>query len=189
MERLRDTNYAGKVLIAHPNLPNDNIFNRTVIYIYQDDKRTGTVGVITNKRSRFGISDLAKEKNITFGDTSKFVYHGGPVNQQALVLLHTNDWQSSNTAPAGRKLCVTSDEFMIEKLNQQVPTYWRMFGGMSMWEPGQLNAEMSGRFPFRSENSWLVANAPEGLLFTTDGDKQWQKALELSSSQLFAQYI
>ena len=180
METLLDQNYVGKVLIAHPNLPHDNVFARTVIYLYQDDRRTGTVGVITNKKSRFDIRSLASEKGVEFGDTSQFVYHGGPVNQHALVLLHTNDWQSTNTAGAGRKLCVSSDEFMIEKLNNgQQPTYWRLFGGMSSWKPGQLNAELAGEYPFQAENSWLIADAPEGLLFTTDGDKQWQNALSL----------
>ena len=187
LEILLDS-YLGKVLIAHPNLDNGP-FARSVIYIYQDNPETGTVGVVTNRRSRYGLHDLAKDKGITFGDTNKWVYHGGPVKQQALVLLHTNDWSSANTAHAGRKLCISSDDFMMEKLNQQTPTYWRMFAGMSAWEPGQLNAELGGNYPFRPENSWLIADAPEGLLFTLDGDKQWQKALELSSNQMFTKYI
>jgi putative transcriptional regulator len=183
------SDYVGKVLIAHPNLNQDEPFHRTVIYIYQHDPEKGTIGVITNKKSRFSVADLAADKNIPFGDTSKFLYHGGPVNQQALVMLHTDDWTSSNTAPAGRKLCVSSDEFMIEKLSTgNEPAHWRMFGGMAAWGPGQLEAELSGTWPYRSENSWLIAKAPEQLLFGTDGDKQWQKCFEISSAQMFAQY-
>jgi len=182
-------NFVGKVLIAHPNLGTDQVFHRTVIYIYQDDARSGTVGVITNKKSRYSVADLAGDKNITFGDTSKYVYHGGPVNQQALVLLHTNDWNSTNTAPAGRQLCVSSDEFMLEKLNTgSEPSYWKLFGGMCAWTPGQLEAELAGEFPYKSENSWLIARAPDSVLFGIDGDKQWQKCFELSSAQLFSQY-
>lgn len=188
LEILHDS-LTGKVLIAHPNLPNNTPFARSVIYIYQDDSAKGTTGVMTNKRSRFGVHDIASDKGYDFGDKAKFVYHGGPVNPQALVLLHTNDWSSSNTVSAGRKLSLSSDDFMIQKLNQQVPTYWRLFAGMSTWEPGQLTAELEGRYPFRPENSWLIANAPEGLLFTLDGDKQWQKALELCSNQMFASYL
>lgn len=183
------TNYVGKVLVAHPNLGPTETFHRTVIYIYQDDPKAGSVGVITNKKSRYNISDLAADKNITFGDSTKFVYHGGPVNQQALVLLHTNDWASTNTAPAGRNLSVSSDDLMLEKLNTGIqPAYWRLFGGMCGWAPGQLDAEMNGVFPFRSENSWLIAQAPEQCLFGTDGDKQWQKCFELSSAQMFAKF-
>ena len=188
MEILHD-DLTGKVLIAHPNLPDKTPFARSVIYIYKDDSVKGTTGVITNKRSRFGVHDVASDKGFDFGDKAKFIYHGGPVNQQALVLLHTNDWSSSNTVPAGRKLCISSDDFMIQKLNNDTPTYWRMFAGMSAWEPGQLQAELRGVYPFRPENSWLIADAPEGLLFTLDGDKQWQKAMTLSSNQLFEQYI
>lgn len=183
------TNYLGKILIAHPNLPSDQIFHRSVVYIYQHDEQKGTVGVILNKRSRFSVSDVAADKKLHFGDTKKFVYHGGPVNQQALVLLHTNDWQSTNTAPGGKKLSVTSDEFMIEKLNTEQPAYWRLFGGMSAWQPGQLDAELSGVWPYRSENSWLVAEAPENMLFNLEGEKMWQKCFELSSRQMFSKYI
>jgi len=183
-------NYVGKLLISHPNVPPDNIFSRTVIYIYQHDERAGTVGVIINKRSRYPITEVAGEKGINFADTSKFVYHGGPVNQQALVLLHTDDWNSSNTAVAGKSLCVSSDNHMLEKIGVgNEPAYWRLFGGMCGWAPGQLNAELSGEWPYRPENSWLIADAIEDIVFSLDGDKQWQKCFQLSSDQLFKQYL
>jgi len=182
--------FVGKVLIAHPNLPSDQIFHRSVIYIYQHDNDKGTVGVITNKKSRYKVSDLAADKNIIFGDTTKRVYHGGPVNQQALVLLHTDDWSSANTAPAGNKLSVSSDDIMLQKIGSlDQPAYWRLFAGMAAWNPGQLTAELAGVWPYRSENSWLIAKADESILFETDGDKQWQKCFSLSSNQMFEQYI
>ena len=86
MEILHD-NLTGKVLIADPNLPDKTPFARSVIYIYNDDSVKGTTGVITNKRSRFGVHDVASDKGYDFGDRAKFIYYGGPVNQQAIVLL------------------------------------------------------------------------------------------------------
>ena len=38
----------GKLLIAHPNLPSDNWFNRTVIYVYNESPQQGTLGVTLN---------------------------------------------------------------------------------------------------------------------------------------------
>lgn len=181
--------YVGKLLIAHPNVKTGNIFHRSVIYIYQHDKKSGTVGVIVNKASRYTIADVANEKGIPFDDTSKHVYHGGPVNTRALVLLHSDDWTSKNTVSAGKKLSVSSDEFMLEKLSlSSQPAYWRLFGGMCAWAPGQLDAELRGEWPYRPENSWLVAESNDSLVYNYQGDKQWQKCFEASSNQLFDQY-
>lgn len=182
--------YAGKVLIAHPNIESGNIFKSTVIYIYQDDDKLGTLGVILNKKSRYTIADVCADKNIIFGDTTKYVYHGGPVNQQALVLLHSDEWKSSNTADAYNNLCVTSDNLMLEKIARgDEPAYWRLFGGMSGWQPGQLEAELSGEWPYRPENSWLVATISDEDLFLLDGKEQWQTAFNQCSKQLYDQYF
>ena len=180
----------GKLLIAHPNVERENIFSKTVIYVYQDDIEKGSLGVILNKPSRFLISDVCAEKNIVFGDTTKRVYHGGPINQQALVLLHSNDWSSKNTAEAGKNLCVSSDDHMLEKIaTGNEPAYWRLFGGMCGWAPGQLDAELSGQFPYRPENSWLVAEANDNLVYDYDGKSQWTNLVETSSQQMFDKYL
>ena len=182
--------YMGKLLIAHPNVEKENIFCKTVIYVYQDSPDQGSLGVILNKPSRFRISDVCAEKNIIFGDTTKRVYHGGPVNQQALVLLHSNDWSSQNTADAGNNLCVSSDNTMLEKIGSgNQPAYWRLFGGMCGWAPGQLQAELTGQFPYRPEHSWLIANATDDLIYGYDGRGQWSNLVETSSQQMFDKYF
>jgi len=179
----------GKLLIAHPNVPTGNPFHRAVVYLYQDNPSEGSIGVILNKPSKFTIQDVCKDKGIEYPWTKKVIYHGGPVTQNALVLLHTNDWSSSNTVHAGMNLCVSSDNVMFEKLSMgDEPLYWRLFGGMCGWAPGQLEAEMKGKWPYRAENSWLTADATDTFIFSTEGDKQWQQAFELSSTQLFDQY-
>jgi putative transcriptional regulator len=183
-------NKIGKLLIAHPNVEAENIFAKTVIYVYQDDSEQGSLGVILNKPSRFRITDIAAEKNIVFGDTTKKVYHGGPVNPQALVLLHSDDWYSTNTVGAGNNLCVSSDNNMLEKIsNGDEPAYWRLFGGMCGWAPGQLEAELSGQWPYRPENSWLTADANDSLIYDYDGKSQWTNLVEISSQQMFDKYI
>ena len=180
----------GKILISHPNVPDGNIFHRSVVYLYQDNPSEGSIGLILNKPSKFLVQDAARDKNIILPDLHNKIYHGGPVNQQALVMLHTNNWGSENTMPAGRQLCVSSDNLMFHKLaNGDHPAYWRMFGGMAGWAPGQLDAELSGKWPYRAENSWLIAEPTEEFLFMKNGEKQWQRAFELSSNQMFNQYF
>jgi len=183
-------NLEGKLLVSHPNMAKDSIFYKSVIYLYQDRVQQGSIGVITNKPSKFTLGDLCNEKAILGNTVQEMVYHGGPVNTNALVLLHTAGWSSQNTAGAGNNLFITSDNLMLEKLvHGDVPRYWRLFGGLCGWAPGQLIAELEGRYPFRAENSWLIAEPNTELLFEETGDKQWKTAVELSSQQMFDQYF
>ncbi len=69
------------------------------------------------------------------------------------------------------------------------PKKFRLFGGLSGWAPGQLLAELAGKWPYRPENSWLIADPTEELLFDQSYQKQWETALRLSSSQMFSQYF
>jgi len=180
----------GKLLIAHPNLPNGNPFKHSVIYIYEDTEHNGTVGVVLNYHSNFTVSDLCKQKGIIFPDGSQNLHKGGPVNEQAILMLHTDEWQSHNTSKAGPGLHISSDNIMFNKiaLGDQ-PAYYRIFAGMSAWQPGQLDMELRGQFPYKPENSWLLADANDSIIFEYDGDKQWQMAVELSSQQMIDQYF
>lgn len=176
--------FQGKCLISHPNVPQNSVFHKSVIYIHQDDPNIGTLGLILNKMSGFTVSDVCAEKGITFGDINQKVFHGGPINEQALQLLHTNDFMSSNTQSAGKNLLVSSDNFMLQKLGAgNQPAWWRLFGGMAGWAPGQLNAELKGEWPYRPENSWLIADLNEDQIFGIAGEKQWLVAFEVCSKQ------
>jgi len=181
----------GKLLVAHPHFPLNSPFAKSVIYIYQDDSVNGTVGVVINKPSRTSISELAGQNNINFGDTQKMVYMGGPINRSSLLLLHTNDWHSANTAAAGPTLRVSSDNHMLMKLSHDTnqPCYWRLFIGTSGWAPGQLDAEMKGNPSLGSAGSWLTCDLEESIMFNKDGDKQWHNALALCSQQTMDQYF
>lgn len=179
----------GQLLIAHPNLPYETPFFETVIYLYEDGPQ-GCVGVILNLESSFRLSDLFAEKGIYYDDKNRFLHHGGPVNDHAVVMLHSDEWYSSNTMDAGKGLCVSSDNTMLERLaTGDEPAYWRLFAGMSAWSQKQLEMELSGQFPYTTENAWLTAEANDDIVFNYDHELQWQTAVELASSQLFEKYI
>ena len=184
-------NRIGKLLVAHPHFPLNSPFAKSVIYIYQDDPVNGTVGVVINKPSRTSVSDIASQNNVIFGESKELVYMGGPVNKSSLLLLHTNDWHSANTAAAGARLRISSDNHMLMKLSHDTnqPAYWRLFIGLSSWMPGQLDAEIQGNPPFGPIGSWLTCEADESIMFNCAGDKQWHKAVELCSQQTIDQYF
>jgi putative transcriptional regulator len=184
------TNYKGKLLVATPVLNGNVVFAQSVVYIY-DDKRNGKnprqiSGVILNKPSQFKISSLGSLKDIPFDPSleMKFVYKGGPVSDTSVVLLHTNEWVSTNTLKADHNLSITSDLLMIEKLaTGNEPKGWRMFAGMSVWTPEQLDTEIN------EQHAWLTCDPANHCVFDYDQEEQWLKALELCSSQILSNYI
>lgn len=179
----------GSVLIAHPNSPKESFFYKSVIYLYQDKEKHGSIGLITNKPSRYSLAEVFQEKNLPFGITGK-IYHGGPVNTNALLLLHSPEWTSINTQFVQEDLCLTSDDNMLKKIaTGDHPAHWRLFGGLCGWGPGQLQAELKGRYPYKPENSWLIAKIDKNTLLNTSENEQWEMALELSSQQMFDQYF
>jgi len=182
-------NYQGKLLIAHPNLPRGNPFKDTVIYITQD-QGNATIGVVLNINTPQSIQQLCNDKGILFTDGTQTVFKGGPINSSAMLMLHTNEWASQHTLDAGHSYSVSSDTFMFEKLGTgNAPLYYRMFAGITAWQPGQLTAEIKGQGPFSGELGWLVANPDDNIIFGSHGSEQYQNALNLCSQQTFDQYI
>ena len=179
----------GKLLIAHPCLPKGNPFRKSVIYIYEDNKN-GTLGVVLNYNSSYSVRELCNQKGILFGDGTKQLHKGGPVNEQAILMLHSDEWQSQNTTEAGKNYRISSDNLMFQKISLgDCPAYYRIFAGMAGWAVGQLDMELKGQFPYKPENSWLTADANDSILFDYDGDEQWHKAVSLSSKQMINQYF
>lgn len=173
--------YQGKLLVAHPNL-NDGLFARSVIYLYQHDPR-GALGLILNKPTPWKLSNFLFEKGFEYLGSEIF-YKGGPVNEKAIVLLHDNNWYSSNTMQVGNNLAISSDLVMLEKLaTGNFPNKWRIFSGISSWGPGQLEMEIG------SSNGWQIAAPNDTIVFDQDGERQWNKAVQLCSQQLIDQYI
>ena len=173
----------GKLLIANPNFPSESPFAKSVIYIYQDDEINGTHGVILNKSSRRSIAMMCEQNEIMFPDTRPMLYLGGPVSPNALIMLHSDEWSSSNTAAAGPGLRISSDTHMFFKMaTGNEPIYWRTFAGKAAWNVWQLDKELEGEFPY-VKNMWLIADANDDVVFNYDGEDQWIKAVDLCSQQ------
>lgn len=185
-----DMHRKGQLLISHPNLKVTNPFNRTVIYIYQDHPQQGTAGLVLNRPGSVTVKEMARESHTMYPDGHTLVHQGGPINPQAITILHSDEWQSTNTVSAGNGLAISSDELMLEKISTgNCPIYWRTFSGMCGWQPGQLEAELKGTFPYVKEQSWLTVQGDCATLFDSDGDEQWQHCLKLSGQKMFDAYF
>jgi putative transcriptional regulator len=178
----------GKLLIANPNFPSVSPFAKTVIYIYQDDSSIGTVGVILNKPT-ISVTEFCEDNGIMFPDDQARIHKGGPVSSTSILILHTDEWESSNTVKVGNRLSISSDNHMFLKMSTgNEPIYWRTFYGVSAWHPGQLDKELQGDAPY-ANNMWLIADADDDVLFNYDGHDQWVRAVDMCSQQTIAHFF
>jgi putative transcriptional regulator len=175
----------GQLLIAHPNLPKNNPWHKRVIYVFSDDHKTGTQGIIINHPTKYSVTNFITGKG--FHDmplSPESMRIGGPVNPKVIFMLHTDEWYSSSTHQVSNQLAISCDDFMLHKMSvQDQPSLWRMFAGMCSWAPGQLDMELRGQPPYRPENSWLTATANYNIIFEYDGERQWDKCFALASKQ------
>ena len=171
----------GKILVAHPNLES-GLFGKSVILI-TEAHQTGTVGFIMNKPSPHNLNQIMQERGISW-ELGDVLYQGGPLNTSALVMVHTEDFSSSNTMYLPGGLAISSDELMIEKvLMGNRPNAFRLVTGICSWAPGQIQQEIN------HNKSWLTATPNDAMLFNSTGLKQWRKALNLVASETTAQYF
>lgn len=183
-------NRSGKLLVAHPNLPRGHYFKKSIIYVYSDSEQEGTLGLMLNIKSTLKINELFQSKNVSYPDSQSMVRLGGPVNTSAVIMFHTDDWASTNTADAHKNYHITSDVDMFRRISMQdEPRKWRIVMGTCSWGPGQLDLEMNGELPYQPESAWLVADPDESIVFDTDDEDQWARAIEISKTQLIDEYI
>lgn len=157
---------SGKLLVAEPFLRDPN-FVRSVVLLCEHGVE-GTVGFVLNNITDMTLGDLLPE----IYTPSLEIWQGGPVQTDTLHMLHRipailggNDigggiyWGGSYEAL----------QAMISNGNYD-PADLRLYVGYSGWSPGQLEQEMK-------DESWLVANATQQLLFDTAPKNVWKEAV------------
>ena len=176
-------NCTGKLLVAHPRLA-QGVFAQTVIFI-ADHNKHGAYGVVVNRPSpSASVNDIVTRAGAEpVEHLDEPLYHGGPVQEAQVVMLHTSEWYSSNTRPVGDDFAISSDTFMLEKLiMRNLPNFWRVFAGKAGWGPGQLEQELQ-------RGDWLTLDAKPSIVFTSGQASMWQLAIELCASQTIADYF
>ncbi len=158
---------AGRLLIAEPFLADPN-FARTVILLCEHGE-DGTVGFSLNRPTEHTLGDLLPELYTPLLP----VFQGGPVQLDTLHMLHRTPVAFGGTEIADGIYWGGSYEALQDCVvhNSYQPIDLRLFVGYSGWGPGQLEKELA-------EGSWLVANVTPELLFETDPDALWKRAID-----------
>ena len=152
----------GHLLISSPALHDPN-FRRTVVLITHHDEE-GAMGLVLSRPSEVRVEDAVAELAHLPG-TGEFVYIGGPVQPEAVVVLVEHE-EEPDAPIIGRIAFMEAGS----DLDELAVTRARVFAGYSGWGPEQLEGELE-------ENSWIVVPAEPDDVFAADPDELWRTVL------------
>lgn len=162
-----------QLLVAMPSM-GDPRFARTVIYMCSHNAE-GAMGLVINKPYpglTFPnlLTQLGIEPTI---DNDIIVRLGGPVETGRGFVLHSTDYmhQGSVKLDESRGIGLTATLDVLRAIANGTGPQRSLFAlGYAGWGPGQLNAEIQ-------ENAWLAAPADPDLIFDSDLDALWERAV------------
>lgn len=163
----------GHFLIANRRMRDRNFF-KTVVLIAEHGKN-GAMGIVLNRPSSITIAN-ALAGHFQLPEDTDCVYFGGPVEEQALFILHDQTGLEEQDAPVVPGVYVASSPVAFSDVMQRVekgdPSIrYRVFSGCSGWSRGQLEQEIS-------RNDWHVVAAPEKLIFSDCPYSLWEDAMQ-----------
>lgn len=184
--------YKGSVLIAQPK-SQSNFFEEGAIIMVKND-RAGSWGVMFNKQisqRECSLADIIQHvgmENINHVDAP--LYIGGPVEKGRVSVIHSSDWQGHSTREITSEISITTDISILAALaNNEGPEKFRAVCGLCVWQPDQLEGEMSGEAPWTPEHRWLIAPARMDNIFDVDPHYQWNhlviEAVDLEVKEWF----
>ncbi|HSO23900.1 MAG TPA: YqgE/AlgH family protein [Chondromyces sp.] len=167
------SSFAGKLLIAMPNLADPN-FWRSVVLLGVHSGDEGAFGLIVNRRldvdMREILSELGEE---TAAEALPGVFAGGPVQPSHGFVL----FERGEIAANAEDIAVSEDIVLsgsIETLTRlargSARSRYFLLLGYAGWHPGQLEREIE-------ENSWVIAPLEPSLLFDVPVEERWSEAL------------
>lgn len=170
----------GQMLIATPAME-DERFSRSVIYICAHSSE-GAMGIIVNQPApHVSFADLLVKLDVVpAADLITLpsraggvkVLKGGPVETERGFVLHSADFFIENsTLSIDRGICLTATLEILKAIARgKGPESAILALGYAGWAPGQLETEIH-------HNGWLHCSADPDLLFGTEIETKYAKAL------------
>jgi putative transcriptional regulator len=170
----------GQMLIAMPSMRDDR-FARTVIYVCAHSSE-GAMGIVVNQPApNINFPDLLVQLEvIPATDLIELpqraeavkVLKGGPVETGRGFVLHSADFFIENsTLPIDDGICLTATLDILKAIARgDGPSSAILALGYAGWGAGQLETEIQ-------DNGWLHCSADSELIFGTDTENKYEKAL------------
>ncbi|QDT39704.1 YqgE/AlgH family protein [Stratiformator vulcanicus] len=162
----------GKYLIAGHHLKDPNFF-RTVVLMVEDNDG-GSMGLVVNRPTEVEVRQAIAE-HFDLPELDEPVYYGGPVEPEALFVLHNSVENSGGELPILPGLFVGNSAEAFEQIVKSVAANgdemrYRVFAGCAGWSPGQLDGEIR-------RGDWHLVEGETDLLFSADPYDAWDRMI------------
>jgi putative transcriptional regulator len=162
----------GQFLIAGRAMRDPNFYQTVVLIVGHG--ADGAMGVVINRPSGLTVSQALK-KHFDLPETGEMVYDGGPVERNALFVLHNAADLEGEEDPVVEGLHVGNSPEMFEKIvnrvSEQDPELrYRIYFGCAGWAPDQLESELN-------RNDWHILPASADYVFHEEPYAVWEQAL------------
>lgn len=173
-ERADQSSYlTGRILMAMPGM-NDPRFNKAVILLCAHDEN-GAMGLVINHTlPGIDLSELLEQLEVKDSETvdNVPVMSGGPVETARGFILHGNDFKQEDTIEIDGKYSVTGTIDALKAVaGGDGPDKMLFILGYAGWSAGQLDEELQ-------QNTWLVTDADEDIIFDSSPDDKWNTAIK-----------
>lgn len=179
MKENQGTYLTGKCLISTPCME-DERFSQSLIYICSHNKE-GAMGFVINKKIKeFSFSDLASQLPVHIAKPVMAIdlHQGGPLEKVRGFVLHSTDYIKNDTIKIDNTIAISSSMDIITDIAYgNGPLHNLIALGYASWAPQQLEQEII-------DNDWLVVDSSPELVFQTNDEDKWQKALDKSGIDL-----
>jgi putative transcriptional regulator len=162
----------GQLLVAMPQM-SDPFFDHSVVYLCAHSEEDGAMGLVVNKTiASLTLDELYAQLKIEpAAHANQPVHFGGPVAPGQGFVLHSTDYHEASTLDIGDEFAMTATfEILHAQSKGEGPRQGLVALGYAGWGPGQLEAEIGA-------NGWLLVAADTSLVFETDDNSKWQRAL------------
>jgi putative transcriptional regulator len=163
----------GQFLVAGKRLRDSN-FYKTVVLIVEHGP-DGAMGLVVNRPSSISVAHALSE-HFHLPETEDLVYIGGPVEPQALFILHNAPELDEREMAVVPGVYVGGSPEAFETIvrtsaEPDSDLRFRIFSGCAGWGPGQLEDELA-------RGDWQLHPASADLIFHDDIYELWDLVLQ-----------
>lgn len=162
----------GRFLIAATHLRDSNFFKAVVLMLEHND--AGAMGLVINSPMDIPVSQ-ALARHFEVPDSEHFLFAGGPVEDNALLILHNSGDYDQEHEPVVPGVFVGTSPDVFDKVVESASDpesdfQFRIYAGYSGWGAGQLEHELD-------RGDWFQIDASSELVFRDDPYDVWELAI------------
>lgn len=162
----------GQFLIAGSRLRDSNFYKSVVLMLEHNE--SGSMGLVINRPMDITVSS-ALSRHFDIPDSDHFLFCGGPVEPNALLILHNSQEYDQEHSPVVPGIYVGTSPDVFDKVVDSADDpdssfSFRVFSGYSGWGAGQLESEIS-------RGDWHSMPADPQFVFRVDPYEIWEDVL------------